>query len=163
MADGCAYERIRCAVDTDLIDGALYIDGISTQKLTDEAVRINQSWQSNSAAQLGTRLNDHSRNLRKIGCIPGSQKATVTEAQGSRMSFQKRCAQMLRIQQQLGKTSIKKYVAMDTAKGEGDRVRVLHSITGYKPGQDGWAETGSDAEPAKKKTISRPWIVEKGC
>lgn len=37
---------------------------------------------------------------------------------------------MLRIRQQLGKTSIKKYVAMDTAKGEGDRVRGLTQYYG---------------------------------
>ena len=37
---------------------------------------------------------------------------------------------MLEIRQQLGKTSIKKYVAMDTAKGEGDRVRGLTQYYG---------------------------------
>ena len=48
-------------VDTDLIDGALYIDGISTQKLTDEAVRLTGLANPNSAAQLVPWLNDHSR------------------------------------------------------------------------------------------------------
>ena len=37
---------------------------------------------------------------------------------------------MLEIRQQLGKTSIKKYVAMDTARGEGDRVRGLTQYYG---------------------------------
>lgn len=37
---------------------------------------------------------------------------------------------MLEIRQQLGKTSIKKYTAMDTAKGEGDRVRGLTQYYG---------------------------------
>ena len=37
---------------------------------------------------------------------------------------------MLEIRQQLGKTSIKKYVAMKTAEGEGERVRGLTQFYG---------------------------------
>lgn len=118
-------------VDTDLIDGALYIDGISTQKLTDEAVRLTGLANSNSAAQLVPWLNDHSRKSPEDPDVfQDIQKATVTEALGKPDEFPEEVLQMLRIRQQLGKTSIKKYVAMDTAKGEGDRVRGLTQYYG---------------------------------
>lgn len=118
-------------VDTDLIDGALHIDGISTQKLTDEAVRLTGLANPNSAAQLVPWLNDHSRKSPKDPDVfQDIQKATVTEALGKPDEFPEEVLQMLRIRQQLGKTSIKKYVAMDTAKGEGDRVRGLTQYYG---------------------------------
>ena len=118
-------------VDTDLIDGALYIDGISTQKLTDEAVRLTGLANPNSAAQLVPWLNDHSRKSPEDpNVFQDIQKATVTEALGKPDEFPEEVLQMLRIRQQLGKTSIKKYVAMDTAKGEGDRVRGLTQYYG---------------------------------
>ena len=118
-------------VDTDLIDGALYIDGISTQKLTDEAVRLTGLANPNSAAQLVPWLNDHSRKSPEdLDVFQDIQKATVTEALGKPDEFPEEVLQMLRIRQQLGKTSIKKYVAMDTAKGEGDRVRGLTQYYG---------------------------------
>ncbi len=118
-------------VDTDLIDGALYIDGISTQKLTDEAVRLTGLANPNSAAQLVLWLNDHSRKSPEDPDVfQDLQKATVTEALGKPDEFPEEVLQMLRIRQQLGKTSIKKYVAMDTAKGEGDRVRGLTQYYG---------------------------------
>lgn len=118
-------------VDTDLIDGALYIDGISTQKLTDEAVRLTGLANPNSAAQLVPWLNDHSRKSPEDPDVfQDIQKATVTEALGKPDEFPEEVLQMLRIRQQLGKTSIKKYVAMYTAKGEGDRVRGLTQYYG---------------------------------
>lgn len=118
-------------VDTDLIDGALYIDGISTQKLTDEAVRLTGLANPNSAAQLVPWLNDHSRKSPEDPDVfQDIQKATVTGALGKPDEFPEEVLQMLRIRQQLGKTSIKKYVAMDTAKGEGDRVRGLTQYYG---------------------------------
>lgn len=118
-------------VDTDLIDGALHIDGISTQKLTDEAVRLTGLANPNSAAQLVPWLNDRSRKSPEDPDVfRDLQKATVTEALGKPDEFPEEVLQMLRIRQQLGKTSIKKYVAMDTAKGEGDRVRGLTQYYG---------------------------------
>ena len=118
-------------VDTDLIDGALHIDGISTQKLTDEAVRLTGLANPNSAAQLVPWLNDHSRKSPEDPDVfQDIQKATVTEALGKPDEFPEEVLQMLKIRQQLGKTSIKKYVAMDTAKGEGDRVRGLTQYYG---------------------------------
>jgi len=111
-------------VDTDLIDGALYLDGISTQKLTDEAIEITGLENPNSPTQLKEWLSD------KIGeDVPNLTKATVAELL-EKEGLPKEAGRMLEIRQRLGKTSIKKYVTMNTAKGEGDRVRGLTQFYG---------------------------------
>ena len=118
-------------VDTELIEGALYIDGISTQELTDEAIRLTGLLNPNSATQLVPWLNEHSRKQEPDPDVfQDIQKATVTGALEKPGDLPEEVLQMLRIRQQLGKTSIKKYVAMDTAKGEGDRVRGLTQYYG---------------------------------
>lgn len=118
-------------VDTELIEGALYIDGISTQELTDEAIRLTGLLNPNSATQLVPWLNEHSRKQETDPDVfQDIQKATVTGALEKPGDLPEEVLQMLRIRQQLGKTSIKKYVTMDTAKGEGDRVRGLTQYYG---------------------------------
>ena len=118
-------------VDTELIEGALYIDGISTQELTDEAIRLTGLLNPNSATQLVPWLNEHSRKQETDPDVfQDIQKTTVAEALEKPGDLPEEVLQMLRIRQQLGKTSIKKYVAMDTAKGEGDRVRGLTQYYG---------------------------------
>lgn len=109
-------------VDMDLIEGALYIDQISTQRLTDEAIGLTGLQNPNSAAQLLQWLRDNGTEADNL------QKATVAELLGGINPNKVR--RMLEIRQQLGKTSIKKYVAMDTARGEGDRVRGLTQYYG---------------------------------
>lgn len=118
-------------VDTELIEGALYIDGISMQELTDEAIRLTGLLNPNSATQLVPWLNEHSRKQETDPDVfQDIQKTTVAEALEKPGDLPEEVLQMLRIRQQLGKTSIKKYVAMDTAKGEGDRVRGLTQYYG---------------------------------
>lgn len=113
-------------VDTELIEGALYIDAVSTQELTEEAVRITGLGNPNSGAQLVPWLNTQCGRER----FQDIQKATVADALDHREDYPEDVRRMLEIRQQLGKTSIKKYVAMDTAKGEGDRVRGLTQYYG---------------------------------
>lgn len=113
-------------VDTELIKGALYIDAVSTQELTEEAVRITGLGNPNSGAQLVPWLNTQCGKVR----FQDIQKATVADALDHREDYPEDVWRMLEIRQQLGKTSIKKYVAMDTAKGEGDRVRGLTQYYG---------------------------------
>ena len=113
-------------VDTELIKGALYIDAVSTQELTEEAVRITGLGNPNSGAQLVPWLNTQCGRDR----FQDIQKATVADALDHREDYPEDVQRMLEIRQQLGKTSIKKYVAMDTAKGEGDRVRGLTQYYG---------------------------------
>ncbi len=118
-------------VDTKLIEGALYIDGISTQELTEEAVKLTGLKNPNSGAQLVPWINAHSKEHPDGPNLLGDlQKATVEEVLKDRAGLPEDVARMLEIRQQLGKTSIKKYVAMDTARGEGDRVRGLTQYYG---------------------------------
>ena len=109
-------------VDTDLIAGALTIDGISTQELTEEAVRITGVDNPNSTSQLLKWLQDNGTETDNL------RKATVSELLDGHNSAE--VQRILEIRQQLGKTSVKKYVAMDTARGEGDRVRGLTQYYG---------------------------------
>ena len=118
-------------VDTELITGALYIDEISTQRLTDEAIRLTGLANPNSGPQLLPWLNEHSRrNPEDPDRFQDIRKETVSKALEAADALPEEVQQMLRIRQQLGKTSIQKYVTMATAKGEGDRVRGLTQYYG---------------------------------
>lgn len=110
-------------VDANLIAGALAIDSHSTECLTAEAFRITGLSNPNSATQLQQWLSG------KGVDIPNLQKATVEEYL-QREDLPDDARKILEIRQQLGKTSIKKYVAMDTAKGADDRVRGLTQFYG---------------------------------
>lgn len=110
-------------VDTNLIAGALAIDSHSTECLTAEAFRITGLANPNSATQLQQWLSG------KDVDVPNLQKATVEEYL-RREDLPDDARKILEIRQQLGKTSIKKYVAMDTAKGADDRVRGLTQFYG---------------------------------
>ena len=109
-------------VDTGLIEGALYLDQISVQRLTDEAVTLTGLDNPNSTAQLVKWLQDNGTETDNL------RKETVSELLDG--INPEKVQRMLEIRQQLGKTSIKKYVAMDTARGEGDRVRGLTQYYG---------------------------------
>ena len=110
-------------VDEKLIRGALAIDEASTRELTDQAVKLTGLANPNSTAQLLPWLADH-------GCkLSDLQKLTVEEAL-QRDDLDPDARRALELRQLLGKTSIKKYVAMETAKGEGDRVRGISQFYG---------------------------------
>lgn len=110
-------------VDESLIEGALYVDSVSTERLTKEAVMLTGLENPNSPAQLLQWLADHGTVLENL------QKETVSAALEDE-TLSEDVRRILEIRQQLGKTSIKKYVAMDTAKGEGQRVRGLTQYYG---------------------------------
>lgn len=118
-------------VDTKLIAGALYIDGVSTEKLTAEAVELTGLDNPNSGAQLVPWINAHNKeHPDDPNLLADLRKETVEEALKDRDNLPEDVARMLEIRQQLGKTSVKKYVAMDVARGEGDRVRGLTQYYG---------------------------------
>lgn len=118
-------------VDTGLIEGALYIDGISTQKLTDEAMKLTGLPNPNSQPQLVPWINNHSKkHPDDPDLLSDLRKTTVADLLKDKENLPEDVCRMLEIRQQLGKTSIKKYVAMDTARGEGDRVRGLTQYYG---------------------------------
>lgn len=122
-------------VDTDMITGALSIDNVSTEKLTDEAIAITDLSNPNSVAQLkqwfydNYRLNIESLNKENVQEL---WDKLCSEVENGLLSPEdaEPGMRLLEIRQQLGKTSIKKYVAMDSARGEGDRVRGLTQYYG---------------------------------
>lgn len=110
-------------VDEKLINGALAIDEASTQELTDRAVKLTGLANPNSTSQLLPWLADH-------GCkLSDLQKLTVVETL-QRDDLDPDARRALELRQLLGKTSIKKYMAMEAAKGEGDRVRGISQFYG---------------------------------
>ena len=111
-------------VDEALIDGALSIDEICTEKLTGEAVRITGLQNPNSTAQLKAWIEQQTGSE-----VSGLTKENVTELL-ARNDISDEVRRVLEIRQQLGKTSIKKYVAMKAAEGEGERVRGLTQFYG---------------------------------
>ena len=111
-------------VDEALIDGALSIDEICTEKLTGEAIRITGLQNPNSTAQLKAWIEQ------QTGIeVSGLTKENVTELL-ARNDISEEVRRVLEIRQQLGKTSIKKYVAMKIAEGEEERVRGLTQFYG---------------------------------
>lgn len=110
-------------VDTGLISGALAIDGISKRELTDEAVGITGLSNPNSTGQLLQWLTEQGVQMDNL------QKATVEETLGQD-TLPQNVRRILEIRQQLGKTSVKKYTAMQTAKCEDDRIRGLTQFYG---------------------------------
>ena len=110
-------------VDTELISGALAIDGTSTRNLTEEAVRITGLANPNSTSQLLQWLTEQGVQMDNL------QKATVEEKLTGE-TLQMEVRRVLEIRQQLGKTSVKKYTAMQTAKCGDDRIRGLTQFYG---------------------------------
>ena len=109
-------------VDQGLIEGALHVDYISTQKLTGEAVRLTGLQNPNSTPQLLQWFKENGAGVENL------QKETVaTLLKGQPAGPVRR---MLEIRQQLGKTSIKKYVAMEEARCGDGRVRGLTQYYG---------------------------------
>lgn len=109
-------------VDTELISGALYVRQMSAGRLMDEAIDITSLGNPNSDKQLSAWLEDNGVLVENL------QKATVTELLEGELPDTVR--RVLEIRQQLGKTSIKKYEAMDTAKCKDNRIRGLTQYYG---------------------------------
>lgn len=110
-------------IDTELVRGALNINDIITAELTEEAVQVTRLDNPNSAAQLGKWLKEKTgQNIENL------QKGTVLgliESLGD-----KEAVRVLEIRQELAKTSIKKYVAMEEAICPDGRIRGLLQFYG---------------------------------
>lgn len=110
-------------IDERLVGGALAIGTVSTAQLEEGARRMTGLENPNSTSQLLGWLEGQGVPL------PNLQKATVTDAL-KHQDLPEDVRRVLGIRQQMGKTSIKKYVAMDTAKGKDGRVRGLTQYYG---------------------------------
>ena len=110
-------------IDERLVGGALAIDTVSTAQLEEGARRMTGLENPNSTSQLLGWLEGQGVPL------PNLQKATVADAL-KHQDLPEDVRRVLGIRQQMGKTSIKKYAAMDTAKGADGRVRGLTQYYG---------------------------------
>ena len=112
------------AVDMKLVHGALNIANNSRNKLMDEAIKITGLENPNSVSQLSTWLETETDekiyDLRKDTVAKMLSQKLVTGA----------AERILQIRQELGKTSTKKYDAIETAVCDDGRVRGLLQFYG---------------------------------
>lgn len=109
-------------VDVRVVEGALAINTQVTDRLTREAMILTHLDNPNSTSQLLSWLSAHGVDT------PNLQKETVKELLKCDLPDDVR--RVLEIRQQLGKTSIKKYVAMETAVCKDERIRGLTQFYG---------------------------------
>lgn len=111
-------------VDKDLVDGVLKIDSDSTDDLTKMAFDLTGLDNPNSIAQLKPWIEG------QIGeDLDGLTKDVVSDLL-KRDDLPLKARKLLEIRQQLGKTSVTKYQAMEKAKCSDDRVRGLLQFYG---------------------------------
>lgn len=108
--------------DVPVIKGALAINAQVTDRLTREAMLLTHLENPNSTSQLLSWLSAHGVDT------PNLQKEAVKEMLKCDLPDDVR--RVLKIRQQLGKTSIKKYVAMETALCRDERIRGLTQFYG---------------------------------
>ena len=114
------------AVDMEFTHGALDIGKVVTDDLMNEAIHISGLENPNSVAQLTGWLNEETDDTVSVDNL---RKETVSDllAQGGHSEAVQR---MLEIRQELGKTSTKKYNAIETCVCDDGRVRGLLQFYG---------------------------------
>jgi DNA polymerase len=109
-------------VDQELVGSALQCSETVTAELTEEAVQLSGVDNPKSVAQLTKWLADEGEEVENL------QKATVKALIKS--TENDTVKRMLEIRQELGKTSVRKYAAMQEAVGDDGRVRGLLQFYG---------------------------------
>ena len=112
------------AVDMEMVNGALEIGAASRSRLVSEAVRISGLNNPNSITQLSAWLEDETGEE-----IKGLRKDNVAKML-TRDDNSPEVQRMLEIRQELGKTSTKKYDAIEQAVCRDGRVRGLLQFYG---------------------------------
>lgn len=112
------------AVDMDFVHGALDMGETVRTELTEEAVKISGLYNPNSVRQLSQWLSDETGTD-----VSNLRKETVSEMLG-RDDNSAEVQRMLEIRQELGKTSTKKYDAIEEAVCDDGRVRGLLQFYG---------------------------------
>lgn len=113
------------AVDMDLVDGALELDAAARTEYLREAAALSGLENPNSVGKLTKWLQAEL----KEEDIPNLNKTTVTELLGKDLPSED-ARRMLELRQELGKTSNKKYNALETAVCADGRVRGLLQFYG---------------------------------
>ena len=111
-------------IDKMLVESILKIDAESTEKLTEEAYQITELENPNSISQLKSWVESQLDED-----LPGLTKDVISDLL-SRDNLPLKVRRVLEIRQQLGKTSVSKYSAMENAMCEDDRVRGLLQFYG---------------------------------
>lgn len=111
-------------IDKTLVESILKIDAESTEKLTEEAYQITELENPNSISQLKTWVESQLDED-----LPGLTKDVISDLL-ARDNLPLKVKRVLEIRQQLGKTSVSKYSAMENAMCEDDRVRGLLQFYG---------------------------------
>lgn len=111
-------------IDKTLVESILKIDVESTEKLTEEAVKITELENPNSISQLKSWVESQLEED-----LPGLTKDVISDLL-SRDNLPLKVRRVLEIRQQLGKTSVSKYSAMENAMCGDDRVRGLLQFYG---------------------------------
>lgn len=109
------------AVDMYFVHGAIAIREQATQELTAEAVKISGLSNPNSVSQLTSWLNQE---LKESATVDNLRKETVSQLL-SVGGIAENVQRMLEIRQELGKSSIKKYHAIEACECADGRVRGL--------------------------------------
>lgn len=112
------------AVDMDMVHGALYIGATTRQQLTEEAVDLSGLENPNSLKQLAKWLEEELDEE-----LADLRKDTVSRLLGGDLSSDA-ARRMLEIRQDLGKTSTKKYNAIEAAVCADGRCRGLLQFYG---------------------------------
>ena len=113
--------------DTQLLQGALQIDYLSTEKLLERARDITGLANPKSNTQMLAWVWDR---CPEMG-IENLQKDTVSDLLDNHIDdLPDDVIEALRLRQQLGKTSVSKYAAMNEALGSRDRIRGLLQFYG---------------------------------
>lgn len=112
------------AVDMDLADGAIYLGETVKNQLLDEARRISGLENPNSVAQLTKWLQEETGED-----LTDLRKDTVTDLLGKELPSED-ARRMLEIRKELGKTSTKKYNAVETCVCADNRIRGLLQFYG---------------------------------
>ena len=149
------------ALDIELVQGALYCSNEITSKLTEEAAKISELDNPNSVSQLAGWLSTETGTE-----ITDLRKETVADLLGKDLGSDS-AKRMLELRQELGKTSVTKYKAMETAVCSDGRVRGLLQFYGAnRTGR--WA--GRIIQPqnlprtyihGKELDLARQWVKER--
>lgn len=111
-------------VDTEMVRGAIALDQAAREQLISEATRLSGLDNPNSVAQLAAWLESETGST-----VADLRKTTVAEMLGGDLESPK-ARRMLEIRQELGKTSNKKYAAIDNAVCADGRVRGILQFYG---------------------------------
>lgn len=111
-------------VDTEMVQGAIALDQAARAQLISEATQLSGLDNPNSVAQLAAWLESETGST-----VADLRKTTVAEMLGGDLESPK-ARRMLEIRQELGKTSNKKYTAIDNAVCADGRVRGILQFYG---------------------------------